>query len=755
MYRRRTGWSHGLRENELKMETLNTQDKNASVTGNGENKMDMKKSISLKVENNIGWLVLDLEGEKVNKFSTPVMHRIKEVLEEIKSNQDLKVLVVISKKEKIYIAGADINEIRDITEEDDFLKAVHAGQGIMNEFEDLKVPVIAAINGACVGGGCEFALACDYRLASDDNSTKIGLPEVQLGIIPGFGGCVRLPRVVGLQESLGIILAGKAVPAKKALKIGLVDEMIPSAIFEAEVKKYAEKILNGGAKKRKKTFKPKNLPQKLMESFAFRGIVFKKAKEGVLKQSKGHYPAPLEALQVVKDTYKSSNRKKSLKREAEGFIKVAPGQVSKNLIGLYFMMEDVKKATGVPGKDIKPNRTENVCVLGAGTMGGGIAQLAADKGIIVRMKDVSVDAIAVGLKAAHQIWDKKVKRRRMTKYEYAQKMDRLSGGLDFAGFKNTDVVIEAIVEDMNIKKKVIAETASHLKDSAIIATNTSSLSVTEMAEAHPNPKQFVGMHFFNPVHRMPLVEVIRGRETSDEVVAQIFKLAKDMGKTPVVVKDGPGFLVNRLLLPWLAEALFILEDGMDVVKVDKMYTHRFGMPMGPYRLMDEVGLDVCVKVLKIFKEAFSDRIETSDLVSKLSQTDRLGKKNSKGFYKYDSKGRELEFDQGIYGDLGLKNQNNGLSEDECIQRGVYTMINEASRALYEDKIVETPKEVDLAMIMGTGFPPFRGGLLKYADSIGIKEIVSQLDVFESKYGKRFKPSDSLIQMVQEGKNFYN
>jgi len=717
--------------------------------------MDMKKSISLNVENNIGWLVLDLEGEKVNKFSTPVMHRIKEVLEEIRSNSDIKVLVVTSKKEKIYIAGADINEIRDITEEDKFLAAVNAGQGIMNQFEDLKFPVIAAINGACVGGGCEFALACDYRIASDDKSTKIGLPETQLGIIPGFGGCVRLPRVVGLQESLGIILAGKSVPAKKALKIGLIDKMIPKEIFEDEVKKFANKILKEGAKKRKKIFKPKNMAQKITESFIMRSTVFKKAKQGVMKMSKGHYPAPLEAIKVIKDTYKSSNRTKSLKREAEGFIKVAPTSVSKNLINIFFMMEDVKKATGVPGKDIKTEKINHVSVLGAGTMGGGIAQLAADKGIFVRMKDISVEAIAVGLKAAHLIWNKKVKRRRMNKFEYSQKMDRLSGGLDYAGFKNTDVVIEAIVEDMNIKKSVISDTVKHLKDSAIVATNTSSLSVTEMAKAHPNPKQFVGMHFFNPVDKMPLVEVIRGEHTSDEVVAQIFKLSKDMGKTPVVVKDGPGFLVNRLLLPLLAEALFILKDGMAVEKVDRIYTHTFGMPMGPYRLMDEVRLDVCVKVLKIFKEAFSDRIETPDLVSKISETNRLGKKNQKGFYKYDSKGKELEFDPTVYSDLGLSKATNPLSEDECIQRGLYTMINEASRALHEDKIVETPEEVDLAMIMGTGFPPFRGGLLRYADSKGIKNIISQLEVFESKYGKRFKPSESLIKMGQEGKTFYN
>jgi 3-hydroxyacyl-CoA dehydrogenase/enoyl-CoA hydratase/3-hydroxybutyryl-CoA epimerase len=393
-------------------------------------------------------------------------------------------------------------------------------------------------------------------------------------------------------------------------------------------------------------------------------------------------------------------------------------------------------------------------VLGAGTMGGGIGQLAADKGITVRMKDISLEALAIGFKAASSIWSRKVKRRRMDKFEFKQKMDRMSGGLDYAGFGRTDLVVEAIVEDMNIKKKVIAETLKHMKDDAIMATNTSSLSVNEMAEAHPNPKNFVGMHFFNPVHKMPLVEVIRGKDTSDDVVATTFKLAKDMGKYPVVVNDGPGFLVNRLLLPWLAEALFLLDDGMDVVKVDKMYTHTFGMPMGPYRLMDEVGLDVCVKVLKIFKAAFPDRIETSNLVNKFAESKRLGKKNGIGFYKYDSKGKQLDFDPTIYKEFELKTPTNPLKEKECIERGMFTMVNEASRALLEDQIVQTPEEVDLAMIMGTGFPPFRGGLLKYADKTGLKSIVSELEVYESKYGKRFAPAKSLISHAQNGKTFY-
>lgn len=715
---------------------------------------DMKKSLSLRVKDQIGWLELDLEGEKVNKLSEPVLRRLQEVLAEVKKNSEIKVLVVISKKKKIFIAGADINEIKRIKTEEEFLEAVQAGQGIMNEIEDLKIPVIAAIHGACMGGGCELSLACDYRVASDDRSTKIGLPETQLGIIPGFGGCVRLPRVIGLQQSLGIILPGKAVPAVKAKKLGLVDEVMPAPLFAEKVEAFAKEILEKGARKRKKTYQARGIVNTVLDG-PLKSVIFSKAKENVMKLTKGHYPAQLEALEVVKKTYGLSNRKKALEEEAKGFIKVAVTDVSKNLINLFFMMEDIKKSSGVPGReDIKIEKINHLAVLGAGTMGGGIAQLAADKGIRVRMKDISNEALAIGFKAASQIWQKKVKRRRLTKYEYDQKMAMMTGGLDYAGFKNTDIVVEAIVEDMNVKKKVIAETAKHLKDDAIFATNTSSLSVSEMATAHPKPKQFVGMHFFNPVHKMPLVEVIRGKETSDEVVASTFKLAKDMAKFPVVVKDGPGFLVNRLLLPWLAEALFLLDDGMDVEKVDRMYTHTFGMPMGPYRLMDEVGLDVCVKVLKIFKAAFPDRIETSPLVEKFAESKRLGKKNGLGFYKYDSKGKQGDFDPEVYKEFGLGPRTNKLSEEECIQRGIYTMINEASRALIEDHIVEQPQEVDLAMIMGTGFPPFRGGLLRYADSQGLGEVVSQLEVFESKYGKRFKPAASLVGLAKEKKNFY-
>ena len=602
-----------------------------------------------------------------------------------------------------------------------------------------------------MGGGCEMALACDYRICTDDKSTRIGLPEVQLGIIPGFGGCVRLPRVVGIQAALDIILAGKAVDSRKAKKIGLVDDVVPQSMLEeAAIKKVLEVAGKG---KRKKKFQAKGFVPGLLEGPA-KFVVFNQAEKMVKKNTKGHYPAPLKALEAVKKTYGMSNREKALDIEASLFSEVAITDISKNLIHIFFMTESIKKQTGVHDKDVKPKAIKNMGVLGAGTMGGGIAQLGADKGIEVRVKDLNNDALSKAFVAAASIWEKKLKRRRMTKFEFKEKMGRVSGGTDYAGFGRMDLVVEAIVEDMKIKQSVIGETAKHMPEDAIIATNTSSLSVTEMAKGHPKPENFGGMHFFNPVHKMPLVEVIRGEKTSDVTTATIFDLSKKMGKFPVVVKDGPGFLVNRLLLPYLNEAMYLLEEGMSIEEVDKYYL-KFGMPMGPFHLIDEVGIDVSVKVAKIFHEAFGERAKPSPLMSKIMETGRLGKKNQKGFYLYDEKGKKLELDQSVYKDLGLSTPTNPYNAELCVNRGIFAMLNEAVRALVDDKIVEKAEEVDLAMIMGTGFPPFKGGLMKYADSIGTRKITDELLRFADDVGARFKPAESLMKMADGNEKFYD
>ncbi len=714
--------------------------------------MSIQESLKITPKGQVALIEWDHIGESANKMSTPIMTRLKEVLEEVNNSSTYKAAVIISRKKKIFIAGADINEIKSLKTKEDFAQAVSGGQEIMNLVEDIKVPVIAAIHGACAGGGCELSLACDYRIASEAKETKIGLPETKLGIIPGFGGCVRLPRVVGVQGALDIILAGKMVPAKKALKMGLIDKMVHPAILEEQALQMAEDIIAKGGKKRKKKHEPKGVMNQFLESGLGRSVFFSQAKKMTLKKSHGHYPALLVALDVIKKTAGMSNRSKALEIEKEGFCEVAGGEISRNLINLFFMMEDVKKRNGVDG-DEKGLEVQHLGVLGAGTMGGGIAYVAADKGVYVRMKDISTDAIAKGYEAAHKIWDKLIKRRRMTKYELQEKMSHISGGTDFAGFKQLDVVVEAIVENMDIKKKVIQETCEYLKEDCVFATNTSSLSVTEMAKAHPKPEQFVGMHFFSPVHKMPLVEVIRGPESSDRSTATVYNLAKKMGKIPVVVKDAPGFLVNRLLVPYMIEATFYLQEGASIEKVDKVFVKKFGMPMGPFELMDSVGLDVCVKVSKIFKESLGDRVELPELMTRLEKTDRLGQKNGKGFYKYE-KGRKTEVDQSVYSDLGLSSPNDPLGDEEIIGRAMYNMINEAALVLLQEQVVESAEDLDLAMIMGTGFPPFRGGLLRWADKEGSEKIVDDLEVYATKYGPRFKPTTPLRNMAKTQRTFH-
>lgn len=710
--------------------------------------MSALESLKIIDKGEIALLEWDMVGESANKLSTDMMLRFREVISELKSSS-YKAVVMVSRKKNIFIAGADIDEIKSLKAGDDFADAVRRGQEIFNELEDLPIPTVAAIHGACMGGGCEMALACDYRLCSDAKATKIGLPETKLGIIPGFGGCVRLPRVVGLQGALDIILAGKAVNARKAKKLGLVDDVFHPAVLEDQALKFAQKIAKGG--KRAKKYKPKKLQDRFLEGALGRGLVFKTARKTVMKQSHGHYPAPLEALKAIQKGF-GKNRTAAMKAELEGFLKVAGGEVSQNLIRLFFMMEGVKKRQGVTS-DVKPKKVTHMAVLGAGTMGGGIAYVAADKGIYCKMKDITQDAIDRGFQAAYKIWNKKRKRRRLTKYELVEKKSHVTGGLDYAGFGQMDVVVEAIVEDMNVKKKVIGECAEHLSEDCVFATNTSSLSVTEMAQAYPKPENFVGMHFFNPVDKMPLVEIIRGEKTGDEATARVYNLSKKMGKIPVVVKDAPGFLVNRLLVPYMIEAAFFLQEGCDIEKVDRLFVKKFGMPMGPFLLMDEVGIDVCIKVSKIFKESLGDRIELPEVMTKLGETGRLGKKNGRGFYNYE-KGRKKDVDTSIYDDLGLGRPKHPLSDEELIGRAMYSMVDEAALVLLQEKVVESAEDLDLAMIMGTGFPPFRGGLLRWADRVGVETIVDSLEVYASQFGARFRPTDVLRNMAKNQKTFH-
>jgi 3-hydroxyacyl-CoA dehydrogenase / enoyl-CoA hydratase / 3-hydroxybutyryl-CoA epimerase len=695
----------------------------------------------------VGVLWFDLPGEKINKLSTHVMQELEQKLDEVAKDSRLRGLVIASRKKDVFIAGADVEEIKGVRDEKVAFDACRRGQLILHRIAQLAIPTVAAIDGACVGGGLELALACTYRIATENPKTSLGLVEVKLGIIPGFGGTQRLPPVVGLQESLKMILNGSTVDGKKALKIGLVSACVPQGILIEEAAALALKASHGGA--RPKKFKPKGALNWVLEKTPFgRALVFKKSREAVMKATKGQYPAPLAALEVIRKTH-GMPIEKGLEVEAHDDVPLIVSDVSKNLIHLFFLMEGVKKMTGV-ASEVQPLPVTRMGVLGAGVMGGGIAQLGADRGLTVRMKDIQEEALSKGLAEANRLFQSKVKRRRLKRHEAQFRMDRISPTLSYDGFGTLDVVVEAVVEKMGVKRAVLRELEERTGGKVLFATNTSSLPITEIAAEARYPDRVVGMHFFNPVNRMPLVEVIRGEKTSDEAVATIFTLAKAMGKVPVSCNDGPGFLVNRLLMPYMNEAAYLLLEGVPVDAVDKAML-AFGMPMGPVRLMDEVGLDVAYHVGTYLESKFPDRMKGAPLLKSISQTKFLGKKGGAGFYFYDEKGKETVLNPDL---LALLPPAKQAPPDIVLQeRMVLPMINEASRIL-ADGIVKTPGEVDLGMIMGTGFPPFRGGLMRYADALGLARVAERLSALAQSVDPRFAPSPQILELAKKNGTFY-
>jgi 3-hydroxyacyl-CoA dehydrogenase/enoyl-CoA hydratase/3-hydroxybutyryl-CoA epimerase len=692
----------------------------------------------------IAVLTFDLPGEKINKLTVAVMDELDGLIDKLAADRKIKALVLRSGKDGNFIAGADIAEIQTITNPVRGEELSRRGQDILLKWEKLPFPTVAAIHGACLGGGMELALACSLRVISNDQKTALGLPEVRIGIIPGFGGTQRLPRLVGLANSLDMILTGKNVYSKKAKKIGLADEVT-----------YKETLLNvaiGVAKKAIGKPRPKGgrarrpLVIRLLESNPLtRQIIYGKAKKSALEETRANYPAPLKAIESVRYGL-FHGLKAGYKHEAKLIGELITTEVSKNLIGVFYLSEALKK-------DTHPSTftVSRAGVLGAGVMGGGIAQLFTDKGITVRMKDVNTRAVGAGLKAAADIFRKREKKGILTALEARNGFDRITGATDYSGFQNIDLVVEAVVENMNIKKAVLREFEQAARDNALFASNTSSLSITEMAAASKRPEQVAGMHFFNPVEKMPLVEVVRGQKTSDETVSAIATLSRRLGKLPVIVNDGPGFLVNRILMPYLGEAVKMLEEGSTVQDIDRSLL-RFGMPMGAFILLDEIGIDIAHKVADILHLGLGGRVKPSPLLGALYKQGYLGKKNGKGFYLYKGRTRGGP-DPEVTVMVPSPRPVGRISEKEIVDRAVLLMVKEAVLCL-EEKIVDTPDHLDAALIFGIGFPPFRGGLLKYADKIGVKTIVEKLEGYAKKHGERFAPPQLLIEMARTGEGFY-
>ncbi len=702
----------------------------------------MNTSWSLNVVNGIGNLVFDQPNSEVNVLTSDNMKALDEHLDLIVARTDLKALLISSPKNRIFIAGADIREIEGIVTRDDAIAKAEMGKAVFRKLEKLPYPTVCVINGACLGGGYELALSCRYRVASFSPFVKIGLPEVNLGILPGFGGSIRLPKLLGLMKALPLILAGSIVSADQALKNGMVDALFPESSLLENAFKFTQRVLDG---KFHRIIKNDLMTWFLQNTPIGRSVVFGRAKKDVMEKTKGHYPAPFKIIQLLGRTYgKSGDRVYRL--ESEHFAELGITDVSKNLIKVFFLSEKYKKIRWTKA-GISSDGIRKCGIVGAGVMGGGIAQLVSSRDILVRVKDINDKSLSHALKEAMSIYQKLLSKRKMKKHDVENKMDLISVGLTNDGLKNCGIIIEAVVEDLGIKQKVFAELSKIAGPEVILASNTSSLPVTKMAEACQYPERVVGLHFFNPVNRMPLVEVIRAEQSSDEAIEKTILFARRLGKTAVVVADRPGFLVNRLLLPYMNEAAYLLWEGFGCLELDAV-VEKFGMPMGPVDLVDQVGIDVGYKVAHILEEAFGARMKVAPILVEAKEKGLLGKKSGKGFYIHSLR-------KAINPELRMGAGKRKMSIDDALKRMIYVMINEAARCL-EEKVIDSAATVDIAMIMGTGFPPFKGGLLRYADSVGAASIVKDLERFQKEADmERFAPSAHLLKLAATNGKFYN
>lgn len=715
----------------------------------------MDQAFQLSVDNvGVARLVFNLPGEKVNKFSVPVMEELEKILDSISQNRAIKILTISSGKEDIFIAGADLKSFEPIFKDpDQGAKIISTGHRVFNKLQNLSFPTVALIEGACLGGGLEMALACTYRIVSDSPKTQLGLPEVTLGIIPGWGGTQRLPRLVGLVEGLPIVLGGKPVKANKAFKIKLADAIFAPAFFDEGVKDFINQVLSAeGGKKVLAKRERQGLKSAILEKNPIgRAILYYSVEKEIKNRTKGHYPAPLLALKLIKETY-SLPLKQGLIHEEKTFIDhlTSTFSIAPNLIHLFFVNEALKKETGVLG-NVKPLKVASAGIIGAGTMGSGIAWLFSNKNIPVRMKDVDWKTLAKGFSTASSLYAKAIKDKKIKANEASLKFHLLTGTTDDSGFKNLDVVVEAAVENLELKQQILKRLEEEIHPHTLIGSNTSSLRIADIGKEMKYPERLVGMHFFNPANKMPLVEIVASDKTSSEAIATAVDLCRKLGKTPVVVKDCPGFLVNRIFVTAANEVIRMYQEGVEQERLEKMMLD-FGMPMSPFLLADEVGNDVGYKVSAIFEEAYGPRMAMPKLVALMYDHKLFGKKTGKGFYIYNGEKKTINPEVATLRQ-SLKEIAKEVSDVEMRDRVFLLMINEASRCL-EEKIVANTASLDMAMIMGIGFPPFRGGLLRYADELGIDYVVNTLNRFKDLYGERFTPSPLLVEMQRNHKTFF-
>ena len=708
----------------------------------------------IRQDNGIAHLVMDVIGETMNTLKAEFSEEIDEVLKEIRNDNTIKGIVLLSGKKDSFVAGADINMLASCQSASEATALSRQGQMIFDQIESLPIPVVAAINGACLGGGLELAMACHARICSDSGKTALGLPEVQLGLLPGSGGTQRLPKLVGIQKALDMMLTGKQLRAKQALKAGLVVDVVPNSILVSA----AEELVlaaEGKASKIKKNHRKMSILDKALEGNAVgRKIIFNQATKSVLAKTKGNYPSPLKIIDCVRTGIEKSPER-GFQTEADHFGELVMSPESEQLRQIFFATTDMKKEEGMEGVNAAP--IKHVGVLGGGLMGGGIAFVTATKANVdVRIKDISQQGISHALKYGFDILNKKVKRRFMLKSEMQKQLAMITGCTDYSGFKKVDMVIEAVFEDLSLKQKMVEDMESICSEQTIFASNTSSIPIGKIAEKALRPENVIGLHYFSPVDKMPLAEIIAHSKTSDQTISTTVAFAKKQGKTPIVVKDKAGFYVNRILAPYMNEAALILLEGESIGKLDKALVN-FGFPVGPMQLLDEVGIDIGAKIGPILQAELGERFAPPEAFNKLIADKRLGKKVQKGFYLYkDKNGKKVTkklVDESVYSllNITIKDQKTNY---ELVQRCVFMMLNEAARCL-DEGIIRNARDGDIGAIFGIGFPPFLGGPFHYMDTLGAETLVSKLNLWSKEHGERFKPCQALVTMAETGKKFYS
>jgi 3-hydroxyacyl-CoA dehydrogenase / enoyl-CoA hydratase / 3-hydroxybutyryl-CoA epimerase len=685
-------------------------------------------------------LTLDVADARVNTLDRGVFLELDEWLREIEADTSVRALVLRSGKRDSFVAGADIKDFTHVASAEDGATLSRKAQAIFGRVEGARVPIVVAIHGICLGGGTELALACRYRVASSDPRTSIGLPEVTLGLLPGAGGSQRLPRLVGLARSLDLILTGRPLKAPRALKAGLVDEVCPAPILLDVAKRAALGLAEG-------RLRPRRAGLPLRERL-LRSVVFSRARASVLRKTGGHYPAPLEAIDVVKRGM-ATTLEEGLKLEAEAFGRLIVSDVSRALVSVFFATQEIKKDAGYPaGTPVR--EVAKLGVLGAGLMGAGIAGVAADASVPVRLKDASNEALARGLKHVHDTYEERRRRKSLTRLEVGHRLDRISTTLDYTGFHRADLVVEAVFEDLELKRRVLAETEAATGEGCIFASNTSSIPIGEIARGCRRPRQVLGMHFFSPVHRMPLLEVIVTPATAPEATALAVAFGRRIGKHVIVVHDGPGFYTSRTLAPYMNEAAWLLEEGAAVEVVDGAMT-AFGFPVGPVALLDEVGIDVGAKVAKVMHDHLGERMTPPASMAKVLGDGRRGRKNEKGFYTYD--GGKKRVDQTVYRLFSTEGARRPFPRGEVEERLLFAFLNESVRCL-EEGILRSPRDGDVGAIFGLGFPPFLGGPFRYLDRIGGRAALETLERLGDRHGARFEPAPLLREKARSGGRFH-